>query len=147
MKMMVCLHEPDDSRELMRKALGFAELMSAEVYLVHVVPPDPDFIGYEPGPQTVRDNLAKRFRVLHEALEAKAETLRKKGIDATALLVQGPTAETLLDEAGKRAVDLIVLGSHNNTIFHDLVAGSVQRDVARTSNIPVLVIPQTIRPE
>ena len=31
---------------------------AAHLHLVHVAPPDPDFIGYEPGPQYVRDHVA-----------------------------------------------------------------------------------------
>jgi hypothetical protein len=47
-----------------------AKAFQAEVCLIHVEEPEPDFVGYEPGPQYVRDTEAANIRLhgreLHE---------------------------------------------------------------------------------
>ncbi len=48
----------------------------AHVYLVHAAEPDPEFVGWDAGPDTVRDQVAAMFHREHRELEGHAETLR-----------------------------------------------------------------------
>ena len=48
---------------------------TVEVFVLHVAAPDPDFVGYEAGPQSVRDQRANELREEHRELEALAERL------------------------------------------------------------------------
>jgi nucleotide-binding universal stress UspA family protein len=41
----------------------------ARVLLLHVAEPDPAFVGYEAGPQVVRDQVAEEFRGQRKALQ------------------------------------------------------------------------------
>jgi nucleotide-binding universal stress UspA family protein len=59
----------------------------------------------------------------------------------TALLVQGVTADTILEEAAKLAADIIVVGSRGKGALQQLVVGSVSEGVLRKSQCPVLVVP------
>ncbi|MET0043502.1 MAG: universal stress protein, partial [Candidatus Thiodiazotropha sp. 6PLUC3] len=69
------------------------------LWLLHIANPEPDFVGYEPGPQAVRDGQAKDFHQQHQSLQEYAERLRNLGTECTALQVQGAYAEKILDEA------------------------------------------------
>jgi len=40
----------DVSGAVVQSAAGIAKAFQASLYLLRVAPPDPDFIGYEPGP-------------------------------------------------------------------------------------------------
>ena len=114
---------------------------SAHVWLIHVAAPDPAFVGYEAGPHAVRNQVADEHRERHQELQGLAERLRNAGIDTTALLLQGPTVEVIIEEAGRLSASVIVLGSHGHGRIYDLLVGSVAEGVVRASTVPVLLVP------
>ena len=127
----------DDQLEI----VGRLAAPNREIYLLHVAEPNPDFIGFEAGPEEVRDQVAKEFHQEHEQIQSLAGRLRDSGHQVTALLVQGPTIETILREADKVDAEVIVVGSHGRGKLFDLVVGSVSAGVIRKSTVPVLVVP------
>ena len=70
-----------------------------------------------------------------------AQPLRSDGLDAEALLVQGPTTATILDEARRLNADIIVMGSHGHSALYKAFVGSVCEQVLAESTIPILVVP------
>jgi len=112
-----------------------------QVYLLHVAEPDPSFVGYEAGPDEVRHDVAVEFKREHEQLHAMADRLREQGHEVNALMVQGPTIQTILEQAEKLGAEVIVVGSHGRGKLFDLVVGSVSAGVIRKSSVPVLVVP------
>ena len=92
-----------------------------EIYLLHVAEPDPSFIGYEAGPDEVRHDVAVEFKREHEELHGLADRLRERGHDVTALMIQGPTIQTILEQAEKLEAEVIVVGSHGRGKLFDLV--------------------------
>jgi nucleotide-binding universal stress UspA family protein len=141
MKLLVGLDLSDSTEAIMKKAKALAQELSAEVWLMHVVEPDPDFVGFDAGPQSVRDAVSKRFREEHAQLHALADALREDSLTATALLVQGATVETVLKEAEKLEVDMIILGSHGRGAVYHLLVGSVSEGILHKARCPVLVVP------
>jgi nucleotide-binding universal stress UspA family protein len=125
-------------------ARTIAECFSARLWLIHVVSPDPDFVGYDAGPQAVRDQVAGHLREEHQRLQATAAELREAGIDATALLVRGATAEKILAAAEEHAADLIVMGSHGHGAMHRALVGSVSERILRKAACPVTIIPHQV---
>ncbi|MEE4300614.1 MAG: universal stress protein [Pseudomonadales bacterium] len=113
----------------------------AHVYLVHAAEPDPDFVGWDAGPDTVRDQVAAMFHREHRELEGHAESLRDKGLTVTALLIQGATVDVILKEADKLDADMIVVGTHGHGAAYDLIVGSISSGIIRKSKVPVLVVP------
>ncbi|MFW6107662.1 MAG: universal stress protein [bacterium] len=130
---------------VVRQAAGLARALEAKLWLIHVAPPDPDFVGHEVGPQPVRDTLADELRHEQRVLERYQAVLRKRGLDVTALLVAGPTAPKILDAAGRLAADLIVLGSHGHGALYHMLVGSVCEEVLRRAQCPVVVVPDPSR--
>lgn len=122
-----------------------AGLTPVKVYLVHVAPPEPGFVGYGVGPDSVRDQVAAELRGHHQQLQDLADQLREGGIEATALLVQGPTVATLIEHAEKLEAGLVVLGSHGHGAVYDLLVGSVTEGVVRRSRVPVLLVPAQVK--
>lgn len=129
------------SSKVVAAAGRVAEQTGAEVYVLHAAEPEPDFVGYDAGPEVVRDQVAREYREEHEGIQKLADGLRDKGIKATALLVRGPTVETTLKQAKKLGADLIVLGSHGRSAIYDVLVGSYSAGVLRKSKVPVLVVP------
>ena len=127
--------------KMLDAVLRILRVDTLEVFIVHAAEPDPDFVGWEAGPGVVRDQIAAQFHRERQEVEAMAERLRREGIDATGLVVQGPTVATILDEVERRGAELLVIGSHGHGAAYDLAVGSISSGVIRKSPVPVLVIP------
>ena len=144
MKVLVGVDLSEATEKIIKKAKEVAKAISAKVWIVHIVKPEPaDFYigGHEPDsdkfetdPKSFRDSLAKRFHVEHRQLQEIADRLRKAGLE-------GEPAETMLKEASKLDVDIIVVGSHGRGSMHQLLMGSVSEGVIRRSECPILVVP------
>lgn len=141
MKILVCVDLSESTEKVVKKAEEIAKALSAKLWLLHIAEPDPDFVGYEVGPQSVRDSLSKEFHDEHRQIQEIADRMRKVGLDTSALLVQGSTVETILKEATKLGVDIVVVGSHGRGATYQLLVGSVSEGVLHKSECPILVVP------
>jgi len=158
MKILAAIDLSDASQIILEKVKALGSGLSAEVCLVHVAEPSPGFIGYvgnEPGyiglepcyidygpdPKTTRSQIADKFHKEHKALQKEAGMLRRAGIEATALLIQGPIIDVILSRASKLGADIIIVGSHGHGAVYNLVIGSVSEGILKRSPCPVLVIP------
>ncbi len=129
------------SARVVDHAASLAAALAAELTILHVAAPDPDFVGYSAGPQTVRDARARELRAEHRKLQEVAETLRDRGIATRALLIQGPTAQQILAETKRLGAGMIVVGSHGHGRLYRALVGSVTENVVRAAVCPVLVVP------
>ena len=151
MKLLVGVDLSESTEKIVKKAKEIAKEISAKVWIIHIVKPDaadfytgghePDSDGFETDPKSFRDSLAKRFHVEHRQLQEIADQLRKAGLDTTALLVEGETVETMLKEASKLDVDIVVVGSHGRGAMYHLLVGSVSEGVIHRSECPILIVP------
>ena len=98
-RLLVCV----DFSEVTNAVVGYAKTLSAltgaEVRLLHVGAPNPDFVGFEAGPDVVRNQVAHTLRDEHRKLEHLAQMLAEANVRATPLMVQGPTSDTILEQA------------------------------------------------
>lgn len=140
-KILVAIDLSPASARVIQVAERVAGPMSAEVWVLHVAEAEPSFVGYDAGPDVVRDQVAREFRDEHRGVQAHADTLRNAGLEATALLIQGPIVETTLTEAERLEADLLIVGSHGFGALYDLVVGSSSRGILKATEIPVLVVP------
>lgn len=122
----------------------FAVAHNAEVVLLHVEAPEPDFVGYGPGPQVVRHAVAEKISEHHEKMHAMRDGLKEAGVEAKALVIQGGTVDKILEEAKRLEADLIILGSHGHGAVFDLLVGSVTDGVIRKATVPVVVVPSQL---
>lgn len=134
---------PVDFSDITGAVVAFAAQLAqgcqSRLVLLHVSEPDPDFVGYEPGPASVRTAVAKDFRVEHQQLEALKQSV--SGVETSALHIQGPLAEKILAEAEQQGAGMIVLGSHGHGALYHLFAGSVATAVLKEARCPVVVVP------
>lgn len=141
MSILVALDLSDKTDKVMQVAEKTAKMMESSIYLIHVAEPDPDFVGYAAGPETVREQVAKEFHHQHASLQDYAQGLRDKNIECTALLVQGMMVESILKEADKIDAEMIIAGSHGHGAVYDILVGSVSAGIIKHTKIPVLVVP------
>ena len=138
---LVAVDFNDAVGEILGYAEGLAQKFGAKVWVVHVAEPEPDFVGYEPGPQYIRDMKAEEFSEEHRNLQSICDTFLGKEIEKEALLIQGSTVETVLEEAEKLKSDLLIVGTHKHSFLHNLLQESVSLELLKKSNIPLLAIP------
>lgn len=136
---------PVDFSDVTDRVIGaatqFAQAFNSRIVLLHVVEPEPEFVGFEPGPITVRAAVAHDFRAEHHRLEEFKQQFATAGVEVTALQIQGPTIHKILSEAETQAADLIVLGSHGHGALYRLLVGSVTEGVLKAAKCPVVVVP------
>ena len=147
MKLLVAIDFSDPTDLIFRVAKRLATGLGASVWIVHAAEPEPDFVGYDAGPEVVRGQVARELRDEHRHLQDYAEQLRAAGLDTKAILVQGPTVEALLEMADKQGSDLIVVGSHGRGMMAEMLMGSVSQGLIRAGRCPVTVVPVRLEKE
>jgi nucleotide-binding universal stress UspA family protein len=141
----VCIDHSERTEALLQRARWLGAALSAEIWLLHVAAPEPDFIGFEPGPPSVRQQVAMGLRREHQETQQHADRLREAGLTVTPLVVQGRTVERIVEHAERLGVDLIVIGSRGHGVVYEAVIGSVAHDLLVRSTRPVVVVPPAPR--
>lgn len=122
-------------------AAALAKALDAKIWLLHVAAPNPDFAGYEAGPQYIRDERAETLREEHAELERIMAQFAAQGLQCQRLLVMGPTVETILNEAERNHADMIVMGTHGRRGLAKAFMGSTCDEVLRANRFTVVVVP------
>ncbi|HEY0200192.1 MAG TPA: universal stress protein [Burkholderiaceae bacterium] len=66
--------------------------------------------------------------------------LGRHGVEIGTLVKVGPAGETIAKAADAGKYDLLIMGSHGNGSFANLVLGSVATKVLANSKVPVLLV-------
>lgn len=138
---LVSIDFDNNEKNLIEMAFRFAKPFDSKLWLIHIAQPDPEFIGYDVGPQYIRDFRASELRKEHKLLQQYSKDITERGIQAEGLLIQGATVEMVLEEAIKLKADMIVTGQHEHNFFYHAFVGSVSSEIVKKSKIPVLVVP------
>jgi nucleotide-binding universal stress UspA family protein len=133
----------DVSGKVVDTAASLAAAFGSRVILIHVAEPEPQFVGYDPGPLSVRVAVAGDIHADQQRLEA----LKQKfgDLEVLALHVQGSIPEEILGLAHEHAASLIVMGSHGHGALYQLFVGSVTTAILKEAPCPVLVVPSDRR--
>lgn len=141
MKLLVAVDLSESTQIIVDKVEIITKENPAKMWILHNAEPAPDVVEFKVDPLAARETLAKKFHNEHCQIQEIANRLRKAGLDATALLVHGPTVETILKEASDLDVDIIVVGTHGRGAMYQLLMGGVSKGILQKSKYPVLVIP------
>lgn len=137
---LIAIDFSEHAQQLLQVARHIAK-PETKVYILHIAAPNPDFVGLGVGPEYVRENRVEQLREEHHKLGEYKHQLQKDGINAEALLIAGPTIETLLDEIKKLNAELLIIGKKNHGKIYKFVIGSVCQATLEKVHIPTLVIP------
>ena len=131
----------DTTAPVLAEAQVLAKALGGELVLLKVAEPEPDFVGFEPGPATVRVAVAHDYRAEHVRLDELKAQAAAGGLAVTALHVQGPIVEKILDYAAAHGAAMIVMGSHGHGALYELLVGSITQGVLKGARCPVVVVP------
>jgi nucleotide-binding universal stress UspA family protein len=138
---LVSIDFENEAGLLIDKAYQFARQMDSKVWLIHIAAPDPEFVGYDVGPQNERDYVAGELKNERKMLERFADHLKGKGINAEGVLIQGATVDTILQEIEKLHIDLVIIGHHKHRLLYKTFIGNTDAALVKKSKVPVLVVP------
>jgi nucleotide-binding universal stress UspA family protein len=138
---LVAVDFNDAVGELLGYAEGLAEKFGAKIWVVYVAEQDSDIFKMEPGPQYIRDFKAEDLREVHRNLQSICNTFLGEEVEHEALLIQGSTVETVLEEAQKLKSDLLIVGTHKYSFLHNLLQERVSLKLLKKASIPVLTVP------
>lgn len=144
-RLLVCVDLSPQTDGVVNRARWLASRLDAELWLLHVAPPEPEFVGLGPGPAAARDQMAETLHREHRQTQEIANRLSDAGLTATPLVVQGPTVDRILEHADRLDADLIVIGSRGHSVVYEVVVGSVAHDLLKRTTRPVLVVPPSER--
>jgi len=139
--LLVTIEFEDHGNKLIEYAVNLAEKFGSKIWLLHVAAPNPAFVGYEVGPQYIRDERAKELKAELHMLNELTKDLKARGFVADGLLIQGATAESIIEEAEKLKIDLIIIGHHFHSWFYKVFGQTTDIEVIDKTQIPVMVIP------
>lgn len=137
---LACIDLSETTGAVLACARELAE-PGGQLVLLHVAAPEPEFVGYDVGPQSVRDGVALELRAEHRRVQALAEGLATSGLTLTPLTVQGPVVERILEHAARLQARWIVVGSKGRSVVRELMGGSTVHALLHAATSPVVVVP------
>lgn len=107
-------------------AIDLARLCQLPLTLISVVSPS---------------HNAERKAIAQTALDRLLARVQAAGLEGEALLAEGRPEEVVVNTAGDRGADLIVVGSRGRTGLKRLLLGSVSERIMGLAQGPVLIVP------
>jgi nucleotide-binding universal stress UspA family protein len=131
----------DNSLKALSMAKGYAELFSADLHIMHVVPSHMLRERWEQwGKPRERDR--ERFEEgLHSEAAGKLSQLKKEfQIPAEGVILQGSPGSLICSSADEGAYDMVVMGARGLSYLEGVLLGSTTEGVLRESPCPVLIV-------
>lgn len=149
-KILVALDGSEPSNHALEHAATIAKKFDAELILVAVVqrmmiPIFPDE-GFGAVPLSAAKDMAQyqdKMRVLYQNVLKEAEEKVKEeypGVKTESILREGRPSATIVEQAEKDDVDIIVLGSRGIGGYTGWILGSTSRRVVDSCTKPILIV-------
>jgi len=142
MKILVAIDDSEFSKAAVQSVVTRTWPPGTEVRTLHVVEPPSlllgrEMTGYDPEFETVWKALRDQAKVL---VTKANDVLRKSGLNATTVLIEGDPKSQIIDVAKEWPADLIVLGSHGRKGLSRFLMGSVSEAVVRHAHCSVEIV-------
>ena len=147
-KILVALDGSDPSKHALKHAISIAKRFEAELVILAVVPrvmmpifPDEGF-GATPLSVVMTQYQDAMRKVYQQVLEEVGAILKEKHpeVKFVTVLKEGRPSATIVDQAEKDGVDLIVMGSRGIGGYTGWILGSTGRRVVDSCTKPVLIV-------
>lgn len=140
-KILLATDGSPDAMQALAYARDLALRDGAPVVVVHAFEPVPTYLG-DPLEGRV---LARHVSAGEEVADAAVAKLREAGVDVVVEVLEGPAADAILNVAGVRECDLIVMGTRGHGRLASLILGSVSHRVLAHARAPVLVVKASVQ--
>ena len=142
MNILLAVDLSSSMEAVLEKGQELAVTLSADVALIHVIAPVPDFAAVENGIAPLCDLYPENVQERQQQLEILADKwFSSRGLQVDVSVMEGSLAKTILEKAEALSADMIVVGSHGHGAMYHLLVGSVCEGVIHKAHCPVLVVP------
>lgn len=132
MKLLLAIDESPASRLAVDEVAARGWPPDTEVELFHVVGSGPAW-GHAEGLQTAYDNATA-------LMKKSRDILRGAGFNAASSVSMGDTKAAIIERAGEKDIDLIVLGSHRASAIARFLLGNTAKYTMRHAPCSVLIV-------
>ena len=112
------------------------------IHLLHVIEPNPEFVGFEVGPASVNQQIEQELQQKQNKMHQYALLLEQQGYTVKQMQLDGVTADEIIAYASQVKAKMIMLGRHGHSAIYNILVGSVAEIVLKRSPIPVLLVPK-----
>ena len=140
-KILVAIDFTEDIELVLDYTKIIAKAFEAKVRLIHSESVEAFITSFEPDQIPTFELIEAQKKVISKKLDELKKKIESAGIETSAVLMEGPTVDSILEEAKKFKAELIILGSHKHGKFYHIIAGSIHDSIVSHSNIPVLIVP------
>ena len=120
-------------------AIGLAETLGASIHLAHVLHYPVQFTA--PAELSIPQDLWTQVRDgAEKELGDAARRVTGAGISVESHLVEGPSAQAIVELADKIGADLIVMGTRGLSGLKHVMLGSVAERTVRLAHCPVMTV-------
>ena len=119
-------------------AIELAQKLQAHLTFLHVIHLTPMAMG-EVGASGLVPYLEEIETDAQQRMQGILDRVNQEGLEGETAIVQGVPFQIIVDMAGNKNVDLIVMGTHGRTGLTHILMGSVAERVVRLAPCPVLV--------
>jgi nucleotide-binding universal stress UspA family protein len=144
-RILVAIDGSHTSTRALREALRLAESPATRLRLVHVV--DSPYTYPEVLYGEVRADVERLRQSWRQAgqtvLDRAADTARQAGAKVETALLDGEgrrVPSVIVEEAGRWAAELLVVGTHGRRGLEHMLLGSVAEGVTRHATVPILLV-------
>lgn len=138
-RILVPLDFSPTSLKALQTAVPLARQSGAQLLLLNVVEPNPYPAGMDGGVLVLPDSVVVACHA-RQHLPRVARRWVPPSVRVVSLVGQGRAASVIVDTAGEKRVDLIVLSTHGHTGLERLLMGSTAEQVVRHAQCPVFVV-------
>ena len=126
---------------IVERTIELANAFSSKVWVIHIAPYTRRPIPFNVDSDVIRREVAAELRNQHDYLQRLAQCLRDRDIDAKALLVEGATIRTILQESERLDIDLIVLGCHRHRLLSGVLMEFTEEGLLSKCPRPIMFVP------
>ena len=138
-----CCETTTIASPIMERSLELASAFSSKLWVLHVVPHSHQ-TPFNVDSKLLRREAADEFRHEHDFLQHLAQCLRDRGVDATALLVQGAAVNTILKESERLDIDLVVLGCQRHSTLYGALMDVTEEGLLSKCAFPIMFVPMEV---
>ena len=137
---LVPLDFSEPAKQALEYAIELATILQARLTLLHIVQTIPVAGGAGVGVGVALAGVMEQMEAeALQTMEDHAQRVRQAGLACETAVVHGTPFQHIIDMAGDKQVDLIVMGTHGHTGLQRFFLGSVAEKVVRLAPCPVLV--------
>ncbi|MCA1752323.1 MAG: universal stress protein [Cryomorphaceae bacterium] len=138
---LLALDVENFNEKLVSISLDLCRQYDAKLWIIHVAPFPSDYLGKKDGPEYIRLTVAEELEHEYSFLQSLSERISGEKVEAEALLTGGEIVATIIEQAAKLDVGMIITGVNRHGFIANALGGNTALEIIKRSKVPVMSIP------